>query len=87
MTESWANCNMGDNELNSEGYELFRKDSDIKMQTRFLEFIQDSFFTQHVLLPTRGDNILDLVMSDNEWLVENLTVGDTFGITDHCVIK
>ena len=32
-------------------------------EEKFLECIQDSFFTQHVLLPTKGDNILDLVMS------------------------
>ena len=41
----------------------------------------------HVLLPTRGDNILDLVMSNEEGLVENLTVGEPFGTSDHCVIK
>ena len=26
---------------------------------QFLFFIQDSFLTQHVLEPTRGDNVLD----------------------------
>ena len=30
-------------------------------EKKFLECIQDSFFTQHILLPTRGDNILDLL--------------------------
>ena len=39
-----------------------------------LECIQDSFFTHYVLLPTRGDNILNLVVSNNEGLVENITV-------------
>ena len=53
----------------------------------FLECMQDSFFTQHVLLPARGDNILDLVMSNEEGLVENVTVGEPFGTSDHCVIK
>ena len=56
-------------------------------EEKFLECIQDSFFTQHVLLPTRGDNILDLVMSNEEGLVENLTVGEPFRTSDHCVIK
>ena len=60
-------------------------------EKKFLECIQDSFFTQHILLPTRGDNIMDLVMSNEEGLVENLTVGTstfgTFGTSDHCVIK
>ena len=52
-----------------------------------LECIHDSFFNQHVLLPTRGDNILDLVMSNEEGLVENLTVGEPFDTSDHYVIK
>ena len=30
MLESWANCDIGDSELNLEGYELFRKARDIK---------------------------------------------------------
>ena len=30
ITESWANCEIRDSELNLEGYELFRKDRDIK---------------------------------------------------------
>ena len=34
-----------------------------------------------------GDNILDLIMSNEEGLVENLTVGEPFGTSDHCVIK
>ena len=43
--------------------------------------------SQHVLLSTRGDNILNLVMSDEVGLVGNLTVGEPFGTNDHCVIK
>ena len=30
VTESWANCDIRDSELNLKGYELFRKDRDIK---------------------------------------------------------
>ena len=30
VTESWANDNIGDSELNLKSYELFRKDHDIK---------------------------------------------------------
>ena len=56
-------------------------------EEKFLECIQDSFFTQHALLPTRGDNTLDLVMPNDEGLVENVMVGKPFGTSDHCVIK
>ena len=36
---------------------------------RFIFFIQDSFLTQHVLEPTRGDNILNIVLPSqkNVW--------------------
>ena len=44
-------------------------------------------FTQHVLLPTRGDNILNFVMSNDEGLVENLMVSEPFGTSNHFVIK
>ena len=30
VTESWANCDIRDSELNLEGYEVFRKDYHIK---------------------------------------------------------
>ena len=35
----------------------------------------------------KGDNILDLVMSNDKRFVENLTVGEPFGAGDHCVIN
>ena len=56
-------------------------------EEKFLECFQNSFLTQHVLLPTRGDNILDLVMSNEQGLVKNIMVGKPFGSSDHCVIK
>ena len=33
---------------------------------QFLFLIQDNFLTQHVLKPTRGDNVLYIVLSQNE---------------------
>ena len=58
----------------------------VEINKKFLECIQDSFFTQHVFLHTSGDNILDLVMFNDEGLVENLSVGEPFGTSEHCVI-
>ena len=55
----------------------------IKVKVKYLK--DHSLLTQHFLLPTRGDNILDildLVMSNDERLVENHIVGEPFG--DHC---
>ena len=33
---------------------------------QFLFLIQDSFITQHVLQPTRGENVLDIVLSSEK---------------------
>ena len=38
---------------------------------QFLLLIHDSFLTQHVLEPTRGENVLDLVLSQQHELVDN----------------
>ena len=37
---------------------------------QFLFLIKDSFLTQHVLEPIRGDNVLDIVLSPQKELVE-----------------
>ena len=39
---------------------------------QFLFLIQDSFLTQHVLEPTRGENVLDIVLSSQKELVDNV---------------
>ena len=36
---------------------------------QFLLLIQDSFLNQHMLEPTRGENVLDLVLSSQHELV------------------
>ena len=41
---------------------------------QFLLLIQDSFLTQHVLEPTRGENLLDLVLSSQNELVDNVKI-------------
>jgi endonuclease/exonuclease/phosphatase family metal-dependent hydrolase len=40
----------------------------------FLDVINDLFLTQHVDQKTRGSNILDLVFSSEEGLVEDLEI-------------
>ena len=39
---------------------------------QFIFLIQESFLTQHVLEPTRGENVLDIVLSSQKELVDNL---------------
>ena len=39
---------------------------------RFLFLIQDSFLIKHVLEPTKGDHVLDIVLSSQKELVDNV---------------
>ena len=50
---------------------------------QFLLLTQDCFFTQHVLEPTRGGNVLDLILSSQNVLVDNVKVHEPLGSSDH----
>ena len=50
-------------------------------QFRFL--IQDSFLTQHLLEPTREDNVLDIVLSSQNELLDNAKIHEPLGNSDH----
>ena len=45
---------------------------------QFICLIQDSFLTQHVLEPTRGENVLDIVLSSQKELVDNVKIFTLF---------
>ena len=46
---------------------------------QFLLLIQDSFLTQHVVEPTRGENVLDIVLSSQKELVDNVKIHEPLG--------
>ena len=50
---------------------------------QFLFLVQDSFLTQHVLEPTRGQNVLDTVLSSQKELVDNVKIHEPLGNSDH----
>ena len=50
---------------------------------QFLFLIQDSFLTQHVLEPTSGENVLDIVLSSQKELVDNVKIHEPLGNIDH----
>ena len=50
---------------------------------QFLFLIQDSFLTQHVLEPTREENVLDIVLSSQKELVDNVKIHEPLGNSDH----
>ena len=51
-----------------------------------LDLINDCFMTQHVDKPTRGETILDLVITTEPGMVENLTVEEPLGSSDHNIV-
>ena len=48
---------------------------------------ENCFLTQHVKEPTRGGNILDLVLSKPGELVEDVEITEPLGTSDHNVAK
>ena len=50
---------------------------------QFIFLIQDSFLTQHVLEPTMGENVLDILLSSQKELVDNVKIHEPFGNSDH----
>ena len=53
----------------------------------FLDCINDNFLHQHVHQITRGKNILDLVFTSEEHMIEEVDVGEPFGTSDHQIIR
>ena len=50
---------------------------------QFLLLIHDGFLTQNVLEPTRGENVLYLVLSSQNELVDNVKIQEPLGNSDH----
>jgi Endonuclease-reverse transcriptase len=53
----------------------------------FMKCVNDNFLVQSVEDCTRGKNVLDLVLTSEENMVENLVVGEPFGTSDHQIIR
>ena len=50
---------------------------------QFMCLIQNNFIIQHVLEPTRGGRVLDLVLSSQKELVDNVKIQEPLGSSDH----
>ena len=48
----------------------------------FLNLVQN-FLSQHVLEPTRGKNVLDIVLSSQKEFVDNVKICEPLGCSDH----
>jgi len=56
-------------------------------QSEFLNMINDCFLTQHVKLPTRGKNILDLILTSDPTMVEEVEVTCPISNSDHNLLS
>ena len=53
----------------------------------FRDSFDELFLTQHVMKPTRNDEILDLILTNNENLIDDVLVGEHIGNSDHAIIR
>jgi hypothetical protein len=53
----------------------------------FIDCVNDNFLFQGVTESTRSNNILDLILTSEENMIENVTVGEPFGSSDHQIIR
>lgn len=54
---------------------------------RLINFLEDNFLNQTVKCPTRGANILDLVITTDESLVNNIQVLEPLADSDHNMVE
>jgi len=55
--------------------------------SKFLECIEDNFLSQVISTPTRGDVILDLVVTNASELVADVKIGGSLGCSDHALVE
>ena len=61
------------------------------VEDKFIENIRDNFLFQHITMPTRGrlgnkSNILDLIFTNEEGIIEDVTYEGPLGKSDHTVL-
>ena len=58
-----------------------------RISSDFLSLCSSLQLEQLVARPTRGENILDLVLSNQQGLIENVVIGPPFGQSDHASVS
>ena len=53
----------------------------------FMDFVNDCFMMQLITEPTRGDRTLDLLLTTEENIIENVSVGEPFSTSDHQIVR
>jgi len=61
--------------------------SSTKLTEKFLDLCLDQFLIQHVKEPTRKQNILDIVLTNNQNLIHSCETAAPLGDSDHNIVK
>lgn len=54
---------------------------------KFLECIEDCFLTQMLDVPTRNEALLELLLTNQEKVLCNISVNDSLGCSDHNIVE
>ncbi len=54
---------------------------------QLLNFYNENFLNQFVVEPTRGENILDIILATEEDLIKEVVIGNPLGTSDHSIVK
>lgn len=73
-------------DFNYPGVNWQSLDTQGKQASEFLDAVMDGYLTQHVNFPTRGENVLDLILSSDENMVSNMADAGKLGGSDHIMI-
>lgn len=58
-----------------------------KQSRRLLECIEDSFLTEVIENPSKGDTLLDLLLTNAEKLTRGIKTGDTLSFGEHALVE
>eukprot|EP00076_Gallus_gallus_P031122 XP_015155904.2 uncharacterized protein LOC107055427 [Gallus gallus] len=58
-----------------------------KRSRRLVESIDDNFLVQVVDRPTRGEALLDLLLTNAEEIIKDVNVGGSLGCSDHALVE
>ena len=62
---------------------LSKAQSPDDLQSKFVDFAQEFGFTQYVTEPTRGENVLDILLVNDPCVITDCNVFDPIGNSDH----
>ena len=58
-----------------------------RQSRRFLESVKDNFLVQVIDGPTRGEDLLDLVLTNAEESIREVKIGGSLGCSDHALVE